>query len=364
VAAVYTTNKVKAAPLTVTKRHLEATGGKVRAVIVNSKNANACCRGAEENAARMCELAADALGVPPERVIVASTGVIGQTLPIERIERGMGKLAAGLTRDGGGRAAAAIMTTDSYKKETAVEFEMGGKTCRLGGMAKGSGMIAPNMATMLAFVTTDAAVSVGALKKALSETAAKTFNSLYIDGDTSTNDMLCILASGLSGNTEITEDGADYGAFRDALLTVLRDLTVMLARDGEGATKLLECVCEGAPDDKVAAAVAKSIVGSTLFKCALFGGDANWGRVLCAVGYADAEFDAGNVDITVSSENGRVCVCKGSVGADFSESAAKEILSADSITVVVSLNQGTARATAWGCDMTYDYVKINGDYRS
>jgi glutamate N-acetyltransferase/amino-acid N-acetyltransferase len=363
-AAVYTKNKVKAAPILVTKRHLASSGGKARAVIVNSKNANACCAGSEENALRMCELAAARLSVAAEHVIVASTGVIGQPLPVERIENGLEGLCAGLSSDGGGRAAEAIMTTDTFKKEAAVEFEIGGKTCRLGGMAKGSGMIAPDMATLLGFITTDAAVSAGMLQAALTDAADLTFNRLSVDGDTSTNDFVCLLSSGLAGNAEIKAHGEDFAIFKEALFTVMLDLTKMLARDGEGATKLIECVCEGAPDIAAAAVVARSVVGSTLFKCAVAGGDANWGRVLCAAGYSGAEFDPRKTDIAISSARGTVCVCRGGEGIAFSEKYAAEILSEDSITVTVSLNQGDARAEAWGCDMTCDYVKINSDYRS
>lgn len=363
-AAVYTTNKVKGAPIIVTKKNLEKTGGISQAVIVNSKNANTCNADGEQKAQRMCELAAGVLGIKPEDVVVASTGVIGQVLPIEPIENAVDKLAAELSADGHEEAATAIMTTDTIKKEYAVEFEIAGTVCKLGGMAKGSGMIHPNMATTLNFITTDAAISAKMLQKALDEIVKITYNCLSIDGDTSTNDMVSLMANGLAQNAEITAEGEDFETFKAALYEVMMHLTRMLAKDGEGATKLIECDCSGCPDKDTAITVAKSVIGSTLFKCAIFGEDANWGRVLCAVGYADAEFDINKVDVDLKSEFGTIAVCRDGAGVDFSEEKAAEILKSDEIYVLINLNAGEESAKAWGCDMTYDYVKINGDYRT
>ena len=362
--AVYTQNKVKGAPILVTKKNLAATGGISKAVIVNSKNANTCNADGEQKAEKMCQLAADALGIKKEEVIVASTGVIGQVLPIEPIEAHIEKLAEGLTVDGNERAAIAIMTTDTVKKEVAVEFTLGGVTCHLGGMAKGSGMIHPNMATTLNFVTTDVAISSALVQKALSEIVKITYNCLSVDGDTSTNDTLTVMANGLAGNALITEENADYEMFKEALYIVLMNMTKMLAADGEGATKLLECSVSEAKDLETAITVAKSVICSPLFKCAMFGEDANWGRVLCAIGYADAEFDINKVDVDLASEYGTLQVCRNGAGVDFSEEFAKEVLAADEIFINVSLHDGDVQAKAWGCDLTYDYVKINGDYRS
>ena len=362
--AVYTQNKVKGAPILVTKKNLETTGGISKAVIVNSKNANTCNADGEQKAEKMCQLAADALGIAKEEVIVASTGVIGQVLPIEPIESHIAQLAEGLTVDGNERAATAIMTTDTVKKEVAVEFMLGGVVCRLGGMAKGSGMIHPNMATTLNFVTTDVAISVQLVQKALSEIVKVTYNCLSVDGDTSTNDTLTVMANGLAGNACITEENADYEMFKEALYIVLMNMTKMLAADGEGATKLLECSVSEARDLETAITVAKSVICSPLFKCAMFGEDANWGRVLCAIGYADAEFDINKVDVDLASQYGTLQVCRNGAGVDFSEEFAKEVLVADEIFINVSLHDGDAAAKAWGCDLTYDYVKINGDYRS
>ena len=330
-AAVYTTNKVKGAPILVTKKHLAATGNKARAVIVNSKNANTCNADGEEKAQMMCDLAAAELGIKADEVIVASTGV---------------------------------MTTDAYAKETAVSFTLDGKTCTVGGMAKGSGMIHPNMATTLNFVTTDVAISSKMIQKALSEIVKVTYNCLSIDGDTSTNDMVSILANGMAENTPVTAEGEDYDTFRQALYQVLMTLTKMLAKDGEGASKMLECTCSGAPDQDTAIIIAKSVIRSPLFKCAMFGEDANWGRILCAIGYADAEFDINKVDVDLASYKGTIAVCRNAAGVDFSEEKAKEILEEDEIYINIDLHQGEASAKAWGCDLTYDYVKINADYRS
>ena len=363
-AGVYTSNKVKGAPVIVTKKNLEKSGGRAKAVIVNSKNANTCNADGEEKALKMCSLAADALGIKPEEVIVASTGVIGQVLPIEPIEKAVPQLAQKLSYTGNVEAATAIMTTDTVKKEYAVEFEIGGKICHLGGMAKGSGMIHPNMATTLNFITTDCAVSAPMLQKALSKIVKITYNCLSVDGDQSTNDTCMLMSNGLAGNAEISAEGAEFDTFKAALYQVMANLTRMLAKDGEGATKLLTCICSSAPDLDTAIIVAKSVIRSPLFKCAMFGADANWGRVLCAIGYAEADFDINKVDVDLGSKAGRIAVCRNGAGVDFSEDEAKKILTEDEIEIYIELNQGNAQATAWGCDLTYDYVKINGDYRS
>ena len=363
-AAVYTTNKVKGAPILVTKKHLETTGKKARAVIVNSKNANTCNADGEEKAQKMCELAAKELGISADEVIVASTGVIGQILPIEPIADHVKELAAGLAPENHDKAANAIMTTDTFPKEVAVQFTLDGKTCTVDGMAKGSGMIHPNMATTLNFVTTDVAISSELIQKALSEIVKVTYNCLSIDGDTSTNDMVSIMANGLAGNTEISEENEEYEIFRKALYEVLMNMTKMLAKDGEGASKMLECTVSGAPDQDTAIIVAKSVIRSPLFKCAMFGEDANWGRILCAVGYADADFDITKVGVDLASAKGSIAVCRNGSGVEFSEDEAKVILGEDEIYINIDLGQGEASAKAWGCDLTYDYVKINGDYRS
>ena len=363
-AGVYTSNKVKGAPVVVTKNNLAKSGGKAMAVIANSKNANTCNADGEEKALEMCKLTADALGIAPEQVIVASTGVIGQILPIEPIREAVPQLVEKLSYEGNIEAATAIMTTDTVKKEYAVEFEIGGKLCKMGGMAKGSGMIHPNMATTLNFITTDCAISAELLQKALSEIVKITYNCLSVDGDQSTNDTCMLMSSGLAENAEITEENVDFATFKDALYQVMANLTRMLAKDGEGATKLLTCVCSSAPDLDTAIIVAKSVIRSPLFKCAMFGADANWGRVLCAIGYAEADFDITKVDVDLASKAGRIAVCRNGAGVEFSEDEAKVVLTEDEIEIYIELNSGDAKATAWGCDLTYDYVKINGDYRS
>ena len=363
-AAVYTQNKVKGAPITVTKKHLEKSGGKAQAVIANSKNANTCNADGVEKAERMCRLAASVLNIEPEKVIVASTGVIGKVLPIEPIENSIDSLAKGLSHTANEKAATAIMTTDTVKKEAAVQFEIDGVVCTLGGMAKGSGMIHPNMATTLNFITTDAAISSQLLQKALSDIVKVTYNCLSIDGDTSTNDMVSIMAHGLAGNSEIVEENENYSIFKDALYEVLMTLTKMLAKDGEGATRMIECTCCGASDLDTAIIVAKSVVRSPLLKCAIFGSDANWGRILCAIGYAEADFDITRVDVDMRSRKGAIAVCRNGSGVEFSEDEAKTILLEDEIYIDINLHSGNTQAKAWGCDLTYDYVKINGDYRS
>ncbi len=361
-AAVYTTNKVKGAPILVAKEHLK--NGKAKAVIVNSVNANTCNADGVEKASKMCELAAAELGISPEDVIVASTGVIGQILPIEPIANGMKELAEGLTYDGNPRAVEAIMTTDTMPKEVAVQFELDGKICTMGGMLKGSGMIHPNMATTLTFITTDAGISPELLQRALSEIVKVTLNRASVDGDTSTNDMVCVLASGAAGNKVISHEDADFEAFENALYAIMMNLARMMARDGEGATKLIECAVGGADSEKTAETVAKSVICSSLFKAAMFGEDANWGRILCAVGYADAEFDINKVDVKIASAKGSIDVCKNGAGVEFSEEKAKEILGEEEIQILIRIGDGGFSAIAWGCDLTYDYVKINGDYRS
>ena len=361
-AAVYTTNLVKGAPLLVTKTHI--ADGKARAVICNSGNANTCNADGVEIAEAMSALVAQQLSIPAGDVVVASTGVIGQRLKLDPIAAGLPALADGLSADGSAAAAEAIMTTDTVRKEIAVEFELGGVTCHLGGIAKGSGMIHPNMATMLVFLTTDAAISAEMLQKALSGDVAGTFNMVSIDGDTSTNDMVTILANGMAGNAEITCEGADFTAFMTALNTVTVQLCRCIAGDGEGATKLLECKVEGAKDLSTARTVAKSVICSSLLKAAMFGADANWGRVLCAIGYSGADVDVNRVDVAFKSPKGIVEVCKNGAGVPFSEEEAKAVLLEKEIEILVKLNSGDAAATAWGCDLTYDYVKINGDYRT
>ena len=361
-AAVYTTNLVKGAPLLVTKAHI--ADGKAQAVICNSGNANTCNADGIEIAQAMSELVAQQLSIPASDVVVASTGVIGQRLKLDPIAAGLPALADGLNPDGSAAAAEAIMTTDTVRKEIAVEFELGGVTCRLGGIAKGSGMIHPNMATMLVFLTTDAVISAEMLQKALSGDVAGTFNMVSIDGDTSTNDMVTILANGMAGNAEITCEGADFTAFMTALNTVTVQLCRCIAGDGEGATKLLECRVEGAESLSTARTVAKSVICSSLLKAAMFGADANWGRVLCAIGYSGADVDVHRVDVAFRSPKGTVEVCKNGAGVPFSEEEAKAVLLEKEIEIQVKLNSGDAEATAWGCDLTYDYVKINGDYRT
>lgn len=361
-AAVYTTNKVKGAPIQVTRKNI--SDGKAKGVVVNSVNANTCNADGVEKAERMCVSAASNTGLEPTDFIVASTGVIGQPLPIEPIEKAMPELCKNLSYEGNSAAVEAIMTTDTQPKEVAVRFELGGKTCTMGGMLKGSGMIHPNMATTLSFITTDAAIAPEYLQRCLSDVIRKTLNMVSVDGDTSTNDMCCIMANGLAGNEMIRTESTDYAKFTDALFVVLLNLARMMARDGEGATKLIECVCCGANDVETAQTVAKSVITSSLFKAAMFGEDANWGRILCAVGYANADFDIEQVDVSIASDAGKVEVCKNGSGVPFSEEEAKKILSEEEINIFVSIGSGEYNAAAWGCDLTYDYVKINGDYRS
>lgn len=360
-AAVYTKNLVKGAPLRVTREHL--ADGWAQAVICNSGNANTCNANGREIALSTCRVLAEALKIDEKDVVVASTGVIGQSMTMEPIERGVPLLIEALGNNSAD-AANAIMTTDTRLKEIAVSFEVGGKECKIGGIAKGSGMIHPNMATMLVFITTDCAISSEMLKKALSTDINETFNMVSVDGDTSTNDMVTVLANGMAGNEEITAEGAEFDIFMQALNTVTVNLCRRIAADGEGATKLIECKVSGAADDKTAKTVAKSVISSSLTKAAMFGADANWGRVLCAIGYSGAEVDVDKIDVSFLSKAGRVDVCKNGAGIDFSEDEAKKVLTEDEIDILVELNSGEYSSTAWGCDLTYDYVKINGDYRT
>ena len=361
-AAVYTTNLVKGAPLTVTKRNI--ADGTAQAVICNSGNANTCNANGIQIAEDMCKLVQQHTGVEANDVVVASTGVIGQPLNIQPIADGMAALTAQLRYDGSEAAADAIMTTDTVKKEVAVEFTLGGKTCRMGGIAKGSGMIHPNMATMLVFITTDAAISSEMLQKALSTDVASTFNMLSIDGDTSTNDMVTVLANGMAGNPQITAEGEDFTVFMQALNSITVSLCRVIAGDGEGATKLLECIATGADSVDTAKKCAKSVICSSLLKAAMFGADANWGRVLCAIGYSGADVDVSKVGVCFRSAKGTVEVCRDGAGVPFSEEIAKEILLEKEIEILITLGDGSYGAHAWGCDLTYDYVKINGDYRT
>ena len=363
-AGCYTTNKVYGAPITVDREHLK--DGYAQAIVVNSGNANTCAPNGVQLAKDTCDIVAKELGIRADDVLPSSTGVIGQAMSIEPFARGIPEAAAKLAADEAGShdAATAIMTTDTHPKEIALEFAVGGKAVRIGAIAKGSGMIHPNMATTLNCITTDAAVPAELLQKALSDVVKVTYNCLSVDGDQSTNDTCLLMASGAAGNPEVAADSAEYTVFRNALYCVMMNLTRMLAYDGEGATKLLECKVSGAKDLDTAIAVAKSVVCSPLLKCAMFGADANWGRVLCAVGYAPAEFDINQVAVTLASRAGSVDVCRNGAGIEFSEDIAKKVLLEDEIEILVSIGDGPAAATAWGCDLTYDYVKINGDYRS
>lgn len=362
-AAVYTSNKVKAAPLYVTMAHLK--DGVAQAIIANSGNANACAQRGEENAEKMAELTAKALEIKPDDVIVASTGVIGVPLETGGIEKAMPDLAASLSELGSQNAAEAIMTTDTYRKEYEVSFALSGIQTKIGGISKGSGMVHPNMGTTLTFLTTDAQIEQPLLQKALSDCVNKSFNRISVDGDTSTNDMACILANGLAQNQAIlTEDSADYKVFYEALLEICVYLARELARDGEGATRLIACTVCNADDEEKAALMAKAVISSSLTKAAMFGKDANWGRILCALGYSGAEFDYQKTDVSFQSEAGTIKVCEDGRGLSFDEDLAGKVLSEPEVSILVDLKEGSREATAWGCDLTYEYVKINGDYRS
>ena len=358
--AMYTSNKVKAAPIYVTMDHLK--DGLAQAVIVNSGNANACAHNGMENALKMAESAALNLGLKPSDLIVASTGVIGVPLPIEKIEEKMPELVKQLSKDGGSDVAEAIMTTDTFKKEYSVSFELKGKTVKIGGTSKGSGMIHPNMATTLSFITTDVDIDEKLLNKAFSCCVKKSFNRISVDGDTSTNDMACIMASGLAGNPRIEDEDGDYDIFVKALLEVCVHLARELARDGEGATRLITCTVKNSQTEEKAEVIAKTVISSSLLKTAIFGADANWGRVLCAMGYSGADFDYEKVDIYFSSKSGEIAVCRNGRGVDFDETLARRILSEGEIDIIVDLKEGENIAAAWGCDLSYEYVRINGEY--
>ena len=363
-AAVYTKNVVKAAHIHVDKAHL--ADGKARVAVINSGNANACAPHGEENAERVCAAAAKAVGCPADDVVCAATGVIGQTLNVAVMEEGMPALYASVEASAAGSDAAAhaIMTTDTVKKEAAVETVVGGKTVRMGGIAKGSGMIHPNMGTMLCFLTTDCAISPEMIRTALLETVNVSFNRISVDGDTSTNDTCCVLANGLAGNPEITEKGPDYDAFLEALQTLCKEMARKMASDGEGARHLITCTVTGAADEAQAETIAKSVISSSLTKAAIFGADANWGRVLCAMGYSGAEFDPDKVDVSFVSDAGEIQVCAKGRGLDFDEELAKKILTEHDVTIAITMGEGDGQCTCWGCDLTYEYVKINGDYRT
>ena len=363
-AAVFTKNVVKAAPIHVDLLHL--ADGKARAIIANSGNANACAPQGEENAERMCAAAARALGCRAEDVLVSSTGVIGQRINVEAIEAAVPALCAALERSAEASDAAghAIMTTDTTKKEVAVETTVGGKTVRMGGVAKGSGMIHPNMGTMLCFLTTDCAISPEMIKAALMETVNVSFNRISVDGDTSTNDTCRVLANGLAGNEPITAKGPDYDAFLAALRALCTELARKMASDGEGARHLITCAVKGAKSEKSAETIAKSVVSSTLTKAAIFGADANWGRVLCAMGYSGEDFDPDKVSVRFASAAGDIQVCAGGRGLDFDEDLAKKILTEHDVEINIAMGEGSGECVCWGCDITYDYIKINGDYRT
>ncbi len=360
-ASVYTSNLVKGAPIAVTKANI--ADGKAQAILCNSGNANTCNADGVEVAEKMCALLAQEMNLQPTDVVVASTGVIGQRLSVEPIARGIPELVKGLG-DHSDLAAEAIMTTDTKMKEIAIAFEVDGVECRIGGICKGSGMIHPNLATMLVFITTDCAISAEMLNKALKTDVQTSFNMVSVDGDTSTNDMVTVLANGMAGNAEITAEGPGFDAFMQALNTVTVYLCRCIAGDGEGATKLLECSVTGAKTEAAAKTAAKAIICSSLTKAAMFGADANWGRILCAIGYSGADVDVDKVDVKFRSAKGEIMVCKDGAGVDFSEELAKEILLESEIEILVAFNDGEGAATAWGCDLTYDYVKINGDYRT
>ena len=361
-AATYTLNKVKGAPIQVCKEHLQ--DGYAQAMLCNSGNANTCNANGVEIANAMCKLCADSLKIKEEDIIIASTGVIGEVLSIEPFEKGMDQLVNELSRDGGNSACEAIMTTDTYPKEFSLSFTLDGKECKMGAMVKGSGMIHPNMATMLGFVTSDVAITPEMLQLALSDVVKDSFNMVSVDGDTSTNDTLAVMCNGLAENKLIDKQDENYEIFKAALLDICIEASRHIAKDGEGATKLLTCEVVNGNSIQVAKTVAKSVITSSLFKAAMFGKDANWGRILCAIGYCDAEFDISTIDVTLKSSYGSLPVCINGAGCGFSEEEALKLLEKDEIIIYIDMKQGSAQATAWGCDLTYDYVKINGDYRT
>lgn len=362
VASVYTQNKVKGAPIAVTKKNI--SDGVARAIVCNSGNANTCNFDGVEKAEAMCKLVEKYTGVKAEDVVVASTGVIGQPLNIQPISDGMQTLVDGLNYSGSTDAALAIMTTDTVVKEYAYSFMLDGKECHIGGIAKGSGMIHPNMATMLCFVTTDVNITSEMLNKALHKVVVDTFNMISVDGDTSTNDMLTVMSSKLAGNSLIDSKNKDYNTFCKVLKKMLETLSKAIAKDGEGATKLIECKVVGAKSAKIARAIAKSVITSSLTKAALFAADANWGRILCAIGYTNADFDIDKIDVDLISKQGKIAVCRNGVGVEFDEDTAHKILLEDEITIYIDCHEGRAKATGWGCDLTYEYVKINAEYRT
>ena len=363
-AGCYTTNKVYGAPITVDREHLK--DGYAQAIVVNSGNANTCAPNGIELAKETCEIVAKELGISADDVLPSSTGVIGQAMSIEPFAKGIPEAAAKLaaTEAGSHDAATAIMTTDTHSKEVSIEFTIGGKTCRMGAIAKGSGMIHPNMGTMLCFLTTDCAISSEMIKSALLETVQASFNRISVDGDTSTNDTCCVLANGLAGNPVITEKGPDYNAFVEALRALCVELAKKMASDGEGATHLITCTVTGAGSEQSAETVAKSVIGSALTKAAIFGADANWGRVLCAMGYSGEDFNPDKVDVAFQSQAGSVQVCAKGRGLDFDEDLAKRVLTEHDVTIAITMGEGDSSCTCWGCDLTYEYVKINGDYRT
>lgn len=361
-ACVYTQNKVKGAPILVTQKNV--ADGKARAIICNSGNANTCNADGEEKALRMCELVEEYTGIKASDVVVASTGVIGQTLDVRPIEKGMRSLVDGLSNRLSRKAAHAIMTTDTQLKEKAYAFKIGDKICRIGGIAKGSGMIHPNMATMLCFITTDVNITPEMLSLALKKAVVTTFNMVSVDGDTSTNDMVTVMASGLAGNDLISEKGAAFNKVVAALNRLMTEMSKAIAKDGEGATKLIECRVYGAKGKVMARKMAKNVVSSSLVKAALFAADANWGRILCAIGYTDGNFDASKIDVDIKSKVGAIPVCRQGAGVEIDETAAHLILGEDEIQIIVNCNQGASKAVAWGCDLTYEYVRINADYRT
>lgn len=361
-AGAYTQNLVKGASIAVTRRNL--ADGYAQGLICNSGNANTCNADGEQKAEQMCRIAARVMNIAPEDVIVASTGVIGQVLNLAPIENSADELAAQLRYDGGSDAADAILTTDRYRKEIAFECDLCGTKVRFGAMAKGSGMVHPNMATILCFITTDAAISPEMLRKSLAKVVPETFNMVSVDGDTSTNDTAAVMASGLAGNPIIDREGAEFDRFTEALKAICITICRELARDGEGSTRLLTCSVNGAVDDENARIIAKSVICSSLVKAAMFGSDANWGRVLCAIGYSGAKCDISKAEVAFVSEHGRIIVCRNGAGVEFDEARAKEILLADEIIIDINCGSGDGSAQAYGCDLTYDYVRISGDYRA
>lgn len=361
-ASTYTQNKVKGAPIYVTQQHLKNLEAK--AIICNSGNANTCNPNGKEIADKICQLCGQALGIDSDDIVVASTGVIGQPLSIEPFENYMEQLVQSLSTQGSSDACEGIMTTDTVKKEYAVELKIGDKICHIGAIAKGSGMIHPNMATMLAFVTSDVAINKEMLNEVIHDVVDDTFNMVSVDGDTSTNDMLTLMCNGLAQNQEITQKDENYYVFKEALMYICTKLSKAIAKDGEGATKLLTCTVLHGQTLKDAKVVAKSVITSSLFKAAMFGQDANWGRILCAIGYSPAQYDIQKIDVDLKSIKGKIRVCENGGGYPFSEEKAAQILSEDEIEVIVDLHDGEFEAVAWGCDLTYDYVKINGDYRT